>query len=161
MSPQPQPLQAISVRHNIEVAHRLLLLPGKCENIHGHSMQVELMIFGAVNDKGILAGLEFGTVKKQFRSYLDETYDHHLLLNDKDPWSTLLAPVLGNEVDRLVQSDVLPGLVTLPGDPTTENIARWIGEWAYETFGGNTAAGIRHFQVIVDETATNSATWEV
>jgi 6-pyruvoyltetrahydropterin/6-carboxytetrahydropterin synthase len=144
----------LKVRHNIEVAHRLYeALPGeKCEQIHGHSMWVTLFIEGKVNDKGILAGpprtmqvgtafddspitiesdgtLDFGSIKKYFRQLLDETYDHRLLLNASDPFA---GPILQyQKVDsipgyREANIESLPGLQALPGDPTTENLAKWI-----------------------------------
>jgi 6-pyruvoyltetrahydropterin/6-carboxytetrahydropterin synthase len=129
------------VKHNIEVAHRLSLTPGKCENIHGHSMWVELALYGTtINESGMLEGMDFGGVKKAFRAYLDEKFDHRLLLNIEDPWADNLD---------------LPGLFATPGDPTTENISRWIYGWAVEEF--NTPYGsLRVASVKVDETATNS-----
>lgn len=120
----------IAVRHNIEVAHRLYETKGKCEQIHGHSMWVELRIHGLVDKHGILDGLEFGDVKRKFRSYLDDEFDHRLLLNSMDPWA---GPV---RLDRspLVKDDHLPGLRVFEGDPTTENIAKWVAEWGARTF---------------------------
>lgn len=130
---------SIRVRHNIEVAHRLSLLPGKCENIHGHSMWVELEITGAPDERGLSNGLDFGAVKRAFRGHLDETYDHRLLLN---------------AADELAALD-LPGTRMCFGDPTTENIARWVLEWATGEFG---PAATR---VDVHETHVNSATARV
>jgi len=123
----------------MEIAHRLLNLPGKCENIHGHSMHVKMTIFGRVDENGILAGLDFGSVKKVFRNYIDELFDHHLHLNQEDPWSLL----------------PLPGLVTWPGDPTTENLARWICEWAWQTWG--MIVGVEQIVITIQETKTNGA----
>jgi 6-pyruvoyltetrahydropterin/6-carboxytetrahydropterin synthase len=131
------PEQLIEVRHNIEVAHRLYQTPGKCENIHGHSMWVTLKLCGAVDKNGILEGLEFGEVKRKFRSFLDEAFDHHLLLNEEDPWAHgLYANDINYDGAPLEKSDwrQLPGLMTTPDDPTTENLARWIGEWAEAEF---------------------------
>lgn len=126
---------SIVVRHNIEVAHRLSLLPGKCENIHGHSMWVELEITGAPDERGLANGLDFGSVKRAFRGYLDEWYDHRLLLNAED---------------ELAEYD-LPGAVLCTGDPTTENIARWVLEWAHKEFDGVV-------RTAVQETHVNAAT---
>jgi 6-pyruvoyltetrahydropterin/6-carboxytetrahydropterin synthase len=134
----------IAVKHNIEVAHRLYLTPGKCEHIHGHSMWVTLKLCGAVDPNGILEGLEFGDVKKRFRSFLDDNFDHHLLLNKNDPWARNLETGGGRSVGQL------PGLVTMESDPTTENLARWIGEWA----GGEFRLDV---MVEVQETRVNSA----
>jgi len=135
---------SVFVRHNIEVAHRLTQLPGKCERIHGHGMWIKLELVGQVGPDGLIRPhgadqpLDFGTVKKAFRAYLDERYDHHLLLNRHDPLTAL----------------DLPGAVVCLGDPTTENIARWVAEWAVKTF-------VMPTQVTVDETCTNGATCEL
>jgi 6-pyruvoyltetrahydropterin/6-carboxytetrahydropterin synthase len=142
--------QTITVRHNMEVAHRLHLLEGKCENIHGHSMWVELTLHEAVDDNGILGGMDFGTVKSFFRRHLDTTYDHHLLLNKDDPFAQPLVWAGQSELER----GALPGLVTFEGDPTTENLARWIGEWAEKEYG------IARGAVTVHETSVNAASYE-
>jgi 6-pyruvoyltetrahydropterin/6-carboxytetrahydropterin synthase len=119
----------LKVRHNIEVAHRLFKTPGKCENIHGHSMWVELEVHGIVApENDMIAGLDFSVVKRNFRSYLDQFYDHHLVLNDQDPW----AGEVTYDGESLIR---LPGLVTMQAkDPTTENIALDIRTWAENTF---------------------------
>lgn len=144
----------IQVRHNIEVAHRLSLLKGKCENIHGHSMWVELSLMGTyVNDKGIICNyhddpLEFGDIKKSFRSYLDHEFDHRLLLNKSDPWAQEL---YDKETEGLFGAKGhLPGLKVFPGDPSTENIALWVAEWASTVFRCDS-------NVLVRETAVNAA----
>jgi 6-pyruvoyltetrahydropterin/6-carboxytetrahydropterin synthase len=144
-------MATIFVRHNIEIAHRLTQLPGKCEQIHGHSMWVELHLHGQINAQGILDGRDFGYIKKLFREYLDTHYDHHLLLNEADPFAcTLYSPDLPSGQD--MQLGTLPGLRCFPGDPTTENIAKWVATWAARTF----AASV---DVRVDETCTNGATY--
>lgn len=143
----------LQVRHNIEVAHRLSLLEGKCENIHGHSMWVELSLMGTyVNDKGIICNyhdepFEFGAIKKDFRAFLDFEFDHHLLLNRNDPWAQSVAYV-GDGFSNA--GEYLPGLKVFDGDPSTENIARWIAEWASGNFRCDT-------NVKVQETSVNAA----
>ena len=131
---------SLRVRHNIEVAHRLTLLPGKCENIHGHSMWITLELRGGrLDPSGRLAGLDFGEIKRAFRAHLDSTYDHRLLLNSED---------------KLAELD-LPGARFCAGDPTTENLALWVAQWARHEF-----AGVPGFRVQVDETHVNAAVWE-
>lgn len=119
----------IAFKHNMEVAHRLLWLPGKCQRIHGHSMKVTLKLFVEFNGKGYAIDednniLDFGNVKKTFRGYIDDQYDHHLLLNEEDPWAGPIHDA----------NDYLPGLVKLKGDPSTENLATWIAQWARDAF---------------------------
>jgi 6-pyruvoyltetrahydropterin/6-carboxytetrahydropterin synthase len=129
----------IEVRHNIEVAHRLFDLKGKCEAIHGHSMWVKLTLHGQLDRHGVLEGIEFGALKKDFRNHLDTQYDHKLLLNEDDPWT-----------NAVFKDQKLPGLQVCPGDPTTENIAAWIANWAFEQFRLPT-------DVFVQETHVNAA----
>lgn len=128
---------SINVRHNMEVAHRLYLQPGKCQNIHGHSMMVKLTLYGEVNEEGIFGGADFSVLKKMFRGYIDETYDHRLLLNAADPWAHAIMNV--DEIKAMAEDDsfqvhldraqtFLPGLQACMGDPTTENLAKWICE---------------------------------
>jgi 6-pyruvoyl-tetrahydropterin synthase len=169
----------LEVKHNIEVAHRLYNTPGKCEQIHGHSMWVTMSLQGDMGPDGMLVGsdgpLEFGKIKRVFRSYLDEHYDHRLLLNASDPFSRpifTIGPETKVAISRHVVPDnptepyeeavayeinkadqkFLPGLQSTFGDPTTENIAMWIGEYM-------TDVGLPVLSVQVQETAVNGAVW--
>jgi 6-pyruvoyl-tetrahydropterin synthase len=142
----------LKIRHNMEMAHRLSLDTGKCQQIHGHGMQVELVLLVSEGSDGMAVDshgnkLEFGRLKRTFRNHIDATYDHHLVLNREDPWAGLLNVSDDKDVIDWLQ---LPGLVCVPGDPTVENLAKWIAEWACNEF---------HVDVIcrIDETKTNGA----
>jgi 6-pyruvoyltetrahydropterin/6-carboxytetrahydropterin synthase len=149
----------IELEHNIEVAHRLIDLKGKCEQIHGHSMSVEVRFFGTVNPGGVLVNredkeFEFGAVKKDFREYLDTHYDHRLLLNQVDPFA---GPIFMIDSTKdvsvaFMKSDqvFLPGLVTIDGDPTTEKLSRMIAQDMAEQFRIDV-------RVLVHETRVNRA----
>lgn len=141
----------IAVRHNIEVAHRLFDLPGKCEQIHGHSMWVTLYLKGTLDPYGILEAIDFSSLKKSFRSYLDETYDHRLLLNASDPFAGPVWRLNGD--GELGEQMFLPGLQAMANDPTTENLAMWIGEDMADRYEQVSA-------VEVWETSVNMARWE-
>lgn len=126
----------LKISHNMEMAHRLSLAPesSKCYKIHGHGMQVELTLLAEEGEDGMAVNsahqpMEFGYMKKMFRDYIDSTYDHHLVLNEKDPWAAPFQ-VYDTEEDPERNNKTLPGLVTVPGDPTTENLCKWIAEWA-------------------------------
>lgn len=155
---------SIAVKHNIEVAHRLYELPGKCEQIHGHSMWVTMELFGDVNSKGILGGIEYGDLKKLFRGYLDTEYDHRLLLNMSDPFSQPLFMIEDTERGlhgRQVLTDkqiFLPGLQTTVGDPTTENLAKWISQaMLQELVNAGMVSYLDGIDVTVWETSVNMA----
>jgi 6-pyruvoyl-tetrahydropterin synthase len=148
----------LKIRHNMEMAHRLLNDTGKCQQIHGHGMQVELVLLVSEGSEGMamnsaMETLEFGDMKRKFRHYIDSTYDHRLVLNKEDPWAQPLSePVFtsDDQTDPSQEEWTLPGLVTVPGDPTVENLAKWIAEWAANTFRCDVIARI-------DETRTNGA----
>jgi 6-pyruvoyltetrahydropterin/6-carboxytetrahydropterin synthase len=138
---------SIFVRHNAEIAHRLSQLPGKCQRIHGHSIQIELSLFGKLNSNGILEGLDFGNVKKKFRGHIDDNFDHHLLLSVNDPlvqqWRSLYDQMIREHSDPVAQTvhwdedgllAVYPGAVLMPNDPTIENLSTWIASWASDEF---------------------------
>lgn len=145
----------LMIRHNMEMAHRLSRDTTKCKQIHGHGMQVELVFPNLEqNDDGMCvnrvgAVMEFGAMKRQFRNHIDSVYDHHLVLNEEDPFAGKFFRIVDDEIDN---SNVLtlPGLTTCPGEPTVENLARWIGEWSAKTFQTDVICHI-------DETKTNGA----
>jgi 6-pyruvoyl tetrahydropterin synthase/QueD family protein len=138
----------IAVRHNMEMAHRLSLTPGKCENIHGHSWWCTLKISGKVSPEGMV--LEFGGVKQHFRRYLDTTFDHHLCLYEKDPLIVGPSPTVRFNSEMVPVT--YPGISLLDRDPTTENIAKIIHEWSKSQWGPN-----YHYEVELWETSVNMA----
>lgn len=143
-------IQSITVKHNVEMAHRLFLTPGKCQRIHGHSFKASLTLAGPVDSAGLVASIDFGSLKTAFRGYLDTQYDHRVLLNKDDPWA-----------GRLHLADTegwkeLPGLRVFEVDPTTENFARIVGEWARDTF---VSYGIEQIVINIHETDVNQADW--
>jgi 6-pyruvoyl-tetrahydropterin synthase len=150
----------LKIRHDMQVAHRLTKTPGKCQNIHGHGMDIELVFTNLVYDEstgmamnGFLEPFEFGDMKLKFRKYINETYDHRLVLNQNDVWAgpiyqmqEIKTWVSLKEIEETSDSprdvvDVvnlkltneqqfLPGVSLVPDDPTVENLAKWIAEWA-------------------------------
>jgi len=144
--------QSIIVRHNVEMGHRLSLQPySKCFHLHGHSWWVELEIIGPLDDKGMVLGLDFGSVKQEWRGWLDSTFDHHLCLNEEDPLVRLVLSETYQKQALLAEW----GIQVMPYDPTVENMARLWGEHAEITY--------RHLEakigIKVQEAATNAATW--
>ena len=96
--------------------HRLLQYQGKCGRLHGHNGLARITLQSRELDRqGMVA--DFDQIEKAMRRYLDESFDHRLLLHREDP----LVPVLRAAGEEFVAVDV---------NPTAENIARLIFEHA-------------------------------
>jgi 6-pyruvoyl-tetrahydropterin synthase len=125
-------------------------------------LTINLELVGEVDGTGKIVGLDFAAIKSAFRSFVDAYLDHSLLLNEIDPFARQLLtnPQYGAEggtwISEVEPAD-LPGLRRCAGDPTTENIAMWIAEWAALTF---TVLGLYSVSVHVDETDTNGSGYE-
>jgi 6-pyruvoyltetrahydropterin/6-carboxytetrahydropterin synthase len=128
------------------MAHRLQL-PGKCQNIHGHSWICTLEVFGDPDEHGII--IDFHVLKDYFKMWLDNNFDHRLMLWEKDPWLMSLK-------DRTQSIGLYPpGLIIEPWDPTTENVAKFIGQIMRKRFGLE-----YRYRVVLEEGLHNGASWE-
>jgi 6-pyruvoyltetrahydropterin/6-carboxytetrahydropterin synthase len=96
--------------------HRLLDYEGKCRFLHGHNGRAVISISAdALDQRGMV--LDFSDIKRDVSTWIDENLDHRMILNHRDP----LVPIL---------KDVGEPLHLLDGNPTAENIARIICEYA-------------------------------
>lgn len=132
--------QEISIRLRFEFAHRLLHHKGKCNNIHGHSGIAWVYFTGDVNDQtGMMA--DFGDIKKTIQTWIDEHWDHALILNSDD-------------------ADLLNAFITTPillyqtvGDPTMENLCRILSQVIWTMKGDETLpASLILSRVTIQET---------
>jgi 6-pyruvoyltetrahydropterin/6-carboxytetrahydropterin synthase len=100
--------------------HRLLQHPGKCANLHGHNATVKIDLHTyQLNSQGMVA--DFIDIKNSLGQWIETTLDHRLILKEDDPL-----------VNVLREHGV--GILTLPCEPTAENLAKLIYEKA-EDFG--------------------------
>lgn len=170
---------AVLVEHNFETAHRLPFLGGKCENLHGHSWQVQIAFVAyqhvtGMDSNGISA--EYGKLKQVVRGWIDDKLDHGCMLGVKDP----LLPVLLEEDSKVfVFGDVGwlhiaaeeeqrgPGY-NVPAEwrtyaalpwPTVEAVARMIAEKIQEQVDKVFGDVLWVDRVVVTETAVNKAVW--
>lgn len=64
--------------------HRLMNYEGRCKHPHGHNALVEVACSGeALDERSML--VDFGDVKRIVKTYLDEHWDHKMLLRKDDP----------------------------------------------------------------------------
>ena len=89
----------LKVVSRFAAAHQLKMVAEKCENLHGHNWRVELYIAGEeLNSAGVL--MDFGEIKIHLNKIID-SLDHKYL----------------NELNLFDD-----------GNPSSENIARYIAE---------------------------------
>ena len=100
--------------------HRLINHAGKCANLHGHNGIAKIDLGNdQLNPQGMVT--DFIDLKNTIGKWIETTLDHRLILQESDP----LVDVLRNRGEIVL---------TLPVEPTAENLAKMIYEKA-EDFG--------------------------
>ena len=95
--------------------HRLRDYPGKCRHLHGHNAKVAVTLEAESLDRlGMV--VDFVEMKRVLAGWIDETFDHTLLLHRDDP----LVKTLQSAGEKVLPLDVIP---------TTENLARLVFEY--------------------------------
>ncbi len=95
--------------------HRLLNYDGKCRFLHGHNGKAVIAIESeTLDDRGMV--LDFSEIKRVVSRWIDDTLDHRMILNRKDPAVEVLQKM--GEPLYLVDEN-----------PTAETIARLIHEF--------------------------------
>lgn len=99
-------------KHEIHAGHRVCNSKSKCENIHGHSYIIHFYCSSdELNNIGMV--VDFSIIKSTLCRWIDDNYDHRLILWEHDPWK-----------DALLKID--PSIVIVPYNPTAENIANYL-----------------------------------
>ena len=92
--------------------HRLLEYEGKCAHVHGHNGLAELAFESpSLDPRGMV--VDFGDIKKTMKNWIDEHFDHRMLLRKDDP--------LVSALEKLHEP-----LFRMETNPTAENIARLV-----------------------------------
>ncbi|MEW6671941.1 MAG: 6-carboxytetrahydropterin synthase QueD [Thermodesulfobacteriota bacterium] len=95
-------------------AHQLKMVAKKCENLHGHNWKIEVCVAGErLNDAGVL--MDFGEIKEHLYDIIG-ALDHKFL----------------NELDFFKD-----------GNPSSENIARFIAKSLQKEIDGSTLKVVR------------------
>ncbi len=147
-------MHRISLRHNFETAHRLSSkdAPIKCQSIHGHSWWVTATIEGdCLDEQGMV--IEFGAFKKAWRTFLDDTLDHHLVVKKGD---VVAAAIRGVQPEARI--------LELDHEPSTELLAEWIFHQSelilQRLLPEHRQQHVRLKRIHVQETSVNAAEYE-
>ena len=98
--------------------HRLLNYSGKCRHLHGHNGRAVIVMEGEQLGPCDML-IDFAEIKNSLRTWIDSELDHRMILCQDDPALPLL-----KEMNEPVH--------VIVGNPTAENIARLIHNYAHE-----------------------------
>ena len=112
----------VMTTHTWSMGHRLLGLPEghKCGRMHGHSYRAEFDFESDSLDLDVGWMEDFGTLDQIIKPVI-ERLDHYTVLHPEDPRKVALEND-GEVVRTLTVTDTRAEL----GNPTAENIARWL-----------------------------------
>lgn len=128
--------------HDISCGHRVVGHEGKCKTLHGHNYRVHFVVGAPALDQ-LGRVLDFTAIKERLCMWIEGSWDHRLLIWEKDP---MLAGL--EKLD--------PSVVITPFNPTAENMAYYL----LKTIGPRQLVdtGITLMEVRVEETRKCTAT---
>lgn len=98
--------------------HRVHQHESKCRNLHGHNYVVFLKVVGTTSALDNLGRvIDFGSLKQHFGTWIDENWDHGMILWEDDSEAIAAVKRVGEQK-----------LFLLPQNPTAENMARYLLE---------------------------------
>lgn len=103
--------------HDISCGHRVYGHEGKCRHFHGHNYRIHFDVEakdGSETLDRVGRVIDFSVIKSKLCEWLEISWDHKMLLWEKDP-------------EALELCDMDPdGVVLLPFNPTAENMAGYL-----------------------------------
>lgn len=107
----------ITRRIEFDAGHRVLGHEGRCKRLHGHRYAAEVTVeAGELDNLGRV--VDFGEIKRLVKGWIDENWDHSILVNTKDP----LARFLDQDEEYRATSDNHEPYF-MDTNPTAENMA--------------------------------------
>ena len=102
--------------HDICAGHRVVGQGGKCEHLHGHNYRVHFTVEAdpdspSVDSVGRV--LDFSDIKSKLCMWLEDNWDHKMLMWNQDPLACYV-------------KDVDPATVLVPFNPTAEHMAEYL-----------------------------------
>lgn len=132
--------------HDISCGHRVFGHENKCAHLHGHNYRFYFTVAAPELDT-VGRVLDFSVIKERLCEWLEVNYDHKFLIWQNDPLFETL-----KELDP-------DGVVSVPYNPTAENIARHMVEIVSPVELSGT--GCTLIKCRVEETRKCSASYEI
>jgi len=99
--------------HDICAGHRVVGQGGKCENLHGHNYRFHFTIEAVTCIDSVGRVLDFSVIKAVLCEWLEENWDHKMIMWAKDPMFSYVY-------------DIDQSTVSVPFNPTAENMAQYM-----------------------------------
>lgn len=143
--------------HDISCGHRVVGHEGKCRHLHGHNYRIHFFCrpTGMVQQGQNIVRrqldqvgrvVDFSVIKRLLCEWLEENFDHRMLI-----WS--------NDPDRAALEAIDETVVIVNFNPTAENIAKFLVEDLGPIRLEDT--GVELYKVVVEETRKCSASYEL
>lgn len=128
----------ITKRFEFDAAHRVLRHESKCKHLHGHRYVADVTVTAPeLDDLGRV--IDFGVLKQLVGTWIDENWDHNILLHHEDPLASFAhileaGRISGKDGTYDVADEIFAGKMPyiFPDNPTAENIAHKLYEKATE-----------------------------
>jgi 6-pyruvoyltetrahydropterin/6-carboxytetrahydropterin synthase len=144
-------MMQITKEFYFDAAHRLFEYIGKCSNIHGHRYEVVVCLSTISLDKFAIS-VDFGIIKSLFQGWLDEKWDHKLILNIHDPLVDCLESIVSS---KTISGIELPYCMSC--NPTAESMAQYLATSIFPDILKRNGIEATISSVSVFETPTSSA----
>lgn len=148
--------------HDISCGHRVVGHETKCRGLHGHNYRVHFTCEPEHNLDQIGRVVDFGVLKSTLCAWLEEHWDHKMLLWEEDPLFFFGArkPYWLDTQERTDEvAAALASLLPVPFNPTAENMALYL----LNVVGPQQLIGTGVYlkRVVIEETRKCSATAEL
>lgn len=150
--------QVITRKLEFDAGHRLLHHEGKCAHLHGHRYVAEIGVCtGQLDDVGRV--IDFSVVKSVMQKWIDERWDHNILLHVDDPLVSTFIDVerkifYSASLGMVIFNDKMPYICA--ANPTAENMVQHLAYYASQFLPPT----IRVVHVKLSETPNCWATWD-
>lgn len=115
----------ITRRFEFDSGHRVLGHESKCANLHGHRYVADVTVTAGCLDS-ISRIIDFSVIKKVIGDWIDEFWDHNMLLNAEDPLvdaTRLLNKQNPGPWKEKIYGNKLPYIMPAGMNPTAEVMA--------------------------------------
>lgn len=145
--------------NDIPFAHRQHNHGGHCHFIHGHNWSFKFTFACNIRDENGFV-IDFGDLK-WLKAWINERFDHKLVLNEGDPMRDFITNVLtgvGAEGPLFPKNPVMADIIYVP-DASVEGLCLWVYDHINRKVKELTHGRVWLHEITIMEDARNGATY--